>query len=128
MTALGFLAVAIGAALGAWLRWGLGLLLNLLYPDVPPGTLVANLIGGYLIGLAIAYFAQTPHLAPEWRLLIITGFCGGLTTFSSFSAEIALLFQQGRFGVMAGAMAMHVGGSLLMTLAGLATFKLISGR
>ncbi|HEY9547696.1 MAG TPA: fluoride efflux transporter CrcB [Solimonas sp.] len=128
MTALGFLAVAIGAAVGAWLRWALGMLLNLLYPDVPPGTLVANLIGGYVIGLAIAYFVQTPHLAPEWRLLIITGFCGGLTTFSSFSAEIALLFQQGRFGVFAGAIVLHVGGSLLMTLAGLATFKFVGGR
>src|SRR3546814_18640400 len=73
-------------------------------------------------------FVQTPHLAPEWRLLIITGFCGGLTTFSSFSAEIALLFQQGRFGVFAGAIVLHVGGSLLMTLAGLATFQFVGGR
>src|SRR3546814_20994153 len=92
------------------------MLLNLLYPDVPPGTLVANLNGGYVIGLAIAYFVQTPHLAPEWRLLIITGLCGGLTSFSSFSAAHEMMFQQGRFGVFAGATLTHIGGARLITL------------
>jgi CrcB protein len=128
MTAFGLLAVAIGAALGAWLRWLLGLLLNALFPSVPPGTLAANLIGGYVIGLAIAFFSQAPGVSPEWRLLIITGFCGGLTTFSTFSAEIAVLFQQGRLGLMAGAIIMHVGGSLLMTIAGMASLQLLSQR
>lgn len=128
MTAFGLLAVGIGAALGAWLRWLLGLLLNALFPAVPPGTLAANLIGGYVIGLAIAFFSQAPGLSPEWRLLIITGFCGGLTTFSTFSAEIAVLFQQGRLGLMAGAIIMHVGGSLLMTIAGMASLQLLSQR
>ncbi|HET8881988.1 MAG TPA: fluoride efflux transporter CrcB [Solimonas sp.] len=128
MTAFGLLAVGIGAALGAWLRWLLGLLLNALFPAVPPGTLAANLIGGYVIGLAIAFFSQAPGLSPEWRLLIITGFCGGLTTFSTFSAEITVLFQQGRLGLMAGAIIMHVGGSLLMTIAGMASLQLLSQR
>ena len=78
------LAVSIGAVAGALLRWQLGVLLNSYFPVVPPGTLAANLIGGYIIGLTIAFLAQAPNVAPEWRLLIITGFCGGLTTFSTF--------------------------------------------
>ena len=74
--------------MGALLRWQLGVRLNTAFTAMPPGTLMANLIGGYIIGLAIAYFAQAPEIAPEWRLFIITGFCGGLTTFSTFSAEV----------------------------------------
>ena len=80
------LAISVGSALGALLRWQLGLRLNEVFPTLPPGTLVANIIGGYIIGVAVAYFANASDIAPEWRLLIITGFCGGLTTFSTFSA------------------------------------------
>lgn len=116
------LVISLGSALGALLRWALGTKLNSLFPTVPPGTLTANLVGGYIIGVAIAIFAQTPNLAPEWRLLIITGFCGGLTTFSTFSAEVVDLLQQGRLVWAAGAIAIHVSGSLLMTLAGLASW------
>jgi len=119
------LAISLGSALGALLRWGLGTRLNSLFPDIPPGTLTANLIGGYIIGVAVAYFAQTPDIAPEWRLLIITGFCGGLTTFSTFSAEVVTLLQQGRLTWAMGAIAIHVSGSLLMTLAGLASWQLL---
>ena len=90
------LTISLGAALGALLRWQLGLRLNTLFPSLPPGTLTANLIGGYIIGLAVGYFAQAPNIAPEWRLLIVTGFCGGLTTFSTFSAEVVTLLQAGR--------------------------------
>ncbi|MCA1978986.1 MAG: fluoride efflux transporter CrcB [Thiobacillus sp.] len=115
------LAIAAGAALGAVLRWQLGLRLNALFPTVPPGTLAANLVGGYIIGLALAAFAALPGLAPEWRLLVITGFCGGLTTFSTFSAELATLLQQGRLTWALGSVAMHVAGSVLMTFAGIAT-------
>ena len=79
-------AISLGAALGALLRWQLGARLNSIFPTLPPGTLMANLIGGYIIGLAVAYFAYAPDISPEWRLFIITGFCGGLTTFSTFSA------------------------------------------
>jgi CrcB protein len=105
------------------LRWGLGNQFNSLFPTVPPGTLAANLIGGYIIGLAIACFASAPNIAPEWRLLIITGFCGGLTTFSTFSAEVVTLLQQGRLSWAMGAIAIHVSGSLLATLLGLASWQ-----
>lgn len=115
------LAIAAGAALGAVLRWQLGVRLNALFPTVPPGTLAANLVGGYVIGLALAAFAALPGLAPEWRLLVITGFCGGLTTFSTFSAELATLLQQGRLTWALGSVASHVTGSVLMTFAGIAT-------
>ncbi|MFT3759980.1 fluoride efflux transporter CrcB [Thauera sp.] len=115
------IAIAIGSVLGGLLRWGLGLKLNSLFPDMPPGTLAANLIAGYLVGLAVAFFAQTPSLPPEWRLLIITGFCGGLSTFSTFSAEIVHLLQRGLYAGAMGAVAIHVAGSVAMTLAGIAT-------
>jgi CrcB protein len=119
------LAISIGASAGAVLRWLLGLSLNSLFPTLPPGTLAANLSGGYLIGLAIALFAGHPGLAPEWRLLIITGFLGGLTTFSTFSAEVTALLQQGRL-VWAGlAISAHVLGSLIMTMLGIATVTLM---
>lgn len=116
-------AIAVGAALGALLRWQLGLKLNSLFPSLPPGTLSANLIGGFLIGLAVAYFAQSPNIAPEWRLLIITGFCGGLTTFSTFSAEVTTLLSDGRTSMAMGSIAIHVIGSLTMTMAGLASWQ-----
>ncbi len=119
------LAISLGAALGALLRWQLGLKLNSFFPSLPPGTLVANLVGGYIIGLATAFFAQTPALSPEWRLLVITGFCGGLTTFSTFSAEVVSLLQEGRLAMALGSVATHVTGSLVMTLAGIWTWYLL---
>ncbi len=118
-----FLAIGVGAALGAWLRWGLGLLLNPALPELPLGTLLANLIGGYLVGLAVAFFIQQPGLSPEWRLFIITGFLGGLTTFSTFSAETVTLLLRGQYAWGAGIIAAHLGGSLLMTVLGIQTFK-----
>lgn len=114
-------AISVGAVLGALLRWVLGAKLNSLFPAVPPGTLAANLIGGYVIGLALAFFASFSTIAPEWRLFVITGFCGGLTTFSTFSAEVVTLLQQGRLTWAAGAVAVHVVGSVATTLAGIAT-------
>ncbi|MBK7355767.1 fluoride efflux transporter CrcB [Propionivibrio sp.] len=118
------LAIAFGAALGALLRWQLGARFNSLFPTIPPGTLAANLIGAYVIGLGIAFFATYSAISPEWRLLIITGFCGGLTTFSTFSAEITTLLQQGRVTWALGAVAAHVVGSVVMTFAGIATIYL----
>jgi fluoride exporter len=115
------IAVFIGAGLGALLRWWLGLTLNSYFPRIPPGTLTANLIGGYIIGVAVAFFATYSELAPEWRLFIITGFCGGLTTFSTFSSEIVALLQQGQALDACGAAALHLAGSVLMTFAGIAT-------
>lgn len=122
-----FLAVGVGAACGAWLRWGLGLWLNPVYPALPLGTLAANLGGGYLIGLAIAYFAQHPGLPPEARLLLITGFLGGLTTFSTFSAEVFTLLARAQYAMGLAAMAAHLFGSLAMTGLGVWTFKLLKG-
>jgi CrcB protein len=119
------LAISVGAAAGALLRWQLGVRLNSFFPALPPGTLAANIIGGYIVGLAIAYFAQATDIAPEWRLLIITGFCGGLTTFSTFSAEVITLLQEGRLAMAMGAVSLHVAGSLVATLAGLATWQLL---
>ena len=121
------LAICIGASAGALLRWWLGAQLNALFPAVPPGTLAANLVGGYVIGIAIAFFATYSAIAPEWRLLIVTGFCGGLTTFSTFSAEIVTLLQQGRGLWALGAAGAHLVGSVLMTFAGIGTVQWLRG-
>lgn len=120
-----FIAIGAGAAVGAWLRWGLGLWLNPLFPTVPMGTLAANLAGGYLIGLAMAFFAEHPGLAPEVRLLVITGFLGGLTTFSTFSAEVFTLISRQQWMWGATAAFLHLAGSLLMTGLGVLTFKFL---
>ena len=119
------LAISAGASAGAVLRWLLGMSLNAMFPAIPPGTLAANLIGGYLIGVAMAVFADPPGLPPEWRLLVVTGFLGGLTTFSTFSAEVTTLIQQGRLLWASAAIGMHVAGSLALTLLGLASVKLL---
>ena len=116
-----FLAVSIGGMLGCLLRWCLAIFLNRYFPTIPPGTLAANLIGCYIIGVAIAFFTAYPAFAPEWRLFVTTGFCGGLTTFSTFSAEIVALLQSGRTLWALGAVAIHLAGSLLMTFVGMAT-------
>lgn len=122
-----FVAVGVGAAVGAWLRWGLGLWLNPVYSVIPLGTLAANLVGGYLVGIAIAFFTQYPGLSPEWRLLIVTGFLGGLTTFSTFSGEVFLLFSRAQIGLAMAAIGLHLIGSLVMTGLGMLTFKLLKG-
>jgi CrcB protein len=111
----------LGASLGALLRWWLGSRFNSTFPPIPPGTLIANLVGAYIIGLAIAFFATYSAIAPEWRLFVITGFCGGLTTFSTFSAEIVALLQQGQSLWAVAAAGAHLAGSLGMTLAGIGT-------
>ena len=113
-------AVAFGAALGALLRWQLSVWLNASFAPIPPGTLLSNLIGGYVVGIAIAVFA-TSTLPIEWRLFVITGFCGGLTTFSTFSAELVLQLQQGRALWAMAAAGVHLVGSVAMTFAGIAT-------
>lgn len=113
--------VGAGAAAGAVLRWLLGLGLNGLFPAIPPGTLVANLLGGYLMGVAMEALSAPLGMAPELRVLLITGFLGGLTTFSTFSGEVVRLMQQGRL-VLAGAeITAHVAGSVLLTMLGIAT-------
>lgn len=119
----GFIAVGLGAMLGAWLRWGLGLWLNPRFPGVPLGTLAANVAGGYLVGVAVAWISARPEIPPEWRLFVVTGFLGGLTTFSTFSAEVASLIQQGRLLWATAAVGSHVVGSLALTVLGLATVR-----
>ncbi|HMX99370.1 MAG TPA: fluoride efflux transporter CrcB [Agitococcus sp.] len=115
------LAISIGASIGAVGRWLLSLWLNKVFLFIPLGTLLANLVGGYLIGLAFALFANHPSWPAEWRLLVITGFLGGLTTFSTFSIETVSLLQQEKWLWAAMQISLHVLGSLVMTLMGLAT-------
>lgn len=123
--ALVLLAVGAGAVLGAWLRWGLSYWLNPRLAHLPLGTLAANLIGGYLVGIAVAFFASHPSVAPAWRLLLITGFLGGLTTFSTFSAESLALLQAGALPAAFAHIVLHLAGSLLATFLGLATARMI---
>ncbi len=123
MTPFSFLAIGIGAALGAWLRWGLGLVLNPLFPTVPLGTLAANLLGGYLVGAAVTVFHINADLPPEVKLFVITGFLGGLTTFSTFSAEVVALIQRDEYAWAFGAAALHLFGSLLLTGLGILTIQ-----
>ena len=118
---LSIVAISVGATVGSLLRWVLGTHLNALFPSIPPGTLAANLLGGYLIGIAVAFFAAHPTLSLEWRLLVITGFLGGLTTFSAFSAEVVGQLMEGRVQWAFGAIALHVLGSVGMTLLGIGT-------
>ncbi len=128
MSALAIVAVFAGAGFGALLRWSLGLRLNPLFPTLPLGTLAANLLGGLLIGLALAWFNRHPGLAPEARLLVVTGFLGGLTTFSTFSAEVADLLLRGQYLWGLGAAAAHLVGSLTMTITGIALIHWLLAR
>ena len=127
MNAAGFLAVGVGAAVGAWMRWGLSVLLNPVMPALPLGTLVSNLVGGYLMGIAMAVLEHSQTLSPELRLLVTTGFLGGLTTFSSFSAEATTLLTQNQYGWFAALVAAHGVGSILMTIAGVASVRFVVG-
>ena len=120
---LSVIAVCLGASVGALARWGLGLWLS---PGavIPFGTLAANLIGGYLVGICVAVFQAMPQLDPVWRLALVTGFLGALTTFSSFSAEVVGMLQLQRYGLALGTAALHLFGSLLLTVAGIKTASL----
>jgi CrcB protein len=123
---MSWVAVGVGAALGAWLRWGLTIFLGQLHSHIQIGTLVANLVGGYLIGLALGFFASYPGLSPEWRLFVITGFLGGLTTFSSFSGEAMVLLQRGHYGWALAHSGVHLLGSIGCCIAGFATWRAIA--
>lgn len=119
----GFLSVGLGAAFGAWLRWWLGEILNPVFPSLPLGTLAANLLGGYLVGVAVAFFSQS-GLPPEARLFVITGFMGGLTTFSTFSAEVVTLFARSEYLLGCIESGAHLFGSFAMTALGMLTVNL----
>ncbi len=123
---MSWLAVGLGAALGAWLRWGLALWLGGVHGKLNIGTLLANLGGGYLVGIALGFFAASPHVAPEWRLFAITGILGGLTTFSTFSGESVLMLQRGDYGWALAHSALHLFGSIAFCVAGFATWRALS--
>ena len=123
-----FFAVGIGAAFGAWLRWWFGIVLNPVFPTLPFGTLAANLLGGYLVGVAVAFFSEHAGLPPEARLFVITGFMGGLTTFSTFSAEAVTLITRGEYLWAFAHSAIHLGGSLVMTVLGMLTVSLLKAH
>jgi CrcB protein len=118
-------AIAAGAVLGAWSRWALSFWLNPRVPTLPLGTLASNLIGAYLVGVAVAVVAAHPALSPAWRLFFITGFLGALTTFSTFSAESVALLQTGQWGAAFWHSALHLAGSIGATFAGIATVRLV---
>jgi CrcB protein len=125
MTFLGWLAVCAGAATGASVRWWLSLVLNPVFPTLPLGTLAANCVGGYLIGLVVGALPHFEALSPEVRLLVTTGFLGGLTTFSTFSAEAVTLMSRNQLGWAAVHVAAHVAASLVLTFAGVATMRVL---
>jgi len=127
MTGAGFLAVGVGAALGAWLRWMLNIGLNTVLPNLALGTLASNLIGGYLIGVAVEYVFQQGTVPLELRLFVITGFLGGLTTFSSFSAEAAELLMRAQYGWAALMVSSHLIGSIALTFLGVFTVRALAG-
>jgi CrcB protein len=120
---LSIFAIFFGAGFGALLRAGFNFLTAGSASIIPLGTLLANLVGGYLIGIAIAFFGNNPNLSPEWKLLVITGFLGGLTTFSSFSAEVVGLMQRGEFTWALGTALLHLIGSLVLTFLGILTYQ-----
>ncbi|WP_423192044.1 fluoride efflux transporter CrcB [Cupriavidus sp. H18C2] len=126
MGPLGFVAVGVGAAVGAWLRWGFSVLWNAANPALPYGTLAANLIGGYLIGIAVAFFQTHTGLPPEWRLLAVTGFLGGLTTFSTFSSEVIANLVSGDYRWALAHLVLHLGGSVLLTAAGIWSYRALA--
>jgi CrcB protein len=126
VTGSAFAAVGVGAMLGAWARWGLGAWLNPLTPALPLGTLAANVGGGYAVGLAVAFFAAHPSVAPEWRLACITGFLGALTTFSTFSAESFELLQAERYVAALAHSGAHLFGALAATFLGYATYRFLA--
>ncbi len=126
MPLLSILAVSVGAVLGSLLRWWLSFTLNALLPTLPPGTLAANLIGGYLVGLSVAWLGAHTEFPPEIRLLIVTGFLGGLTTFSSYSAEVVGLLNTGRIAWALACALIHLIGSFSLTALGMATYRLLA--
>lgn len=121
------ISIALGSVFGAWTRWFVGLKLNSIYPDIPLGTVAVNLVGGFIIGFAISFFAHS-SLSPNYKLFVVTGFCCALTTFSTFSAEIISLLQNGKFSLACLAISLHLIGSLLCTFLGMAAHHYLTAQ
>jgi CrcB protein len=124
----GFIAVGLGAAIGAWLRWGLSAWMNPVIGKFPLGTLAANMIGGFLVGLGVAFFVRHPEISPVWRLFAITGFLGGLTTFSTYSAEVVGLLDRGDVAMGLAVAAAHLIGSFALTALGFWVYRAVAGQ
>ncbi|MBU3620516.1 fluoride efflux transporter CrcB [Polynucleobacter sp. CS-Odin-A6] len=120
---LSIFAIFCGAGLGALLRAGFNLATVNIVSTLPLGTFIANMVGGYMVGIAVAFFGNNPSLSPEWRLLVVTGFLGGLTTFSSFSAEVVGFMQRGEVTWALGTALLHLVGSLVLTFLGILTYQ-----
>lgn len=120
---LPLLSIACGSVLGAWLRWGISLKFNSLFENIPFGTVIVNLIGAFIIGLAVSFFSNS-SISPNYKLFVVTGFCGALTTFSTFSIEVVGLLQSSKLEYAISTIAIHVIGSLIFTILGIFTYHL----
>ena len=124
---LSLLSIALGSVLGAWLRWGISLKFNSVFAHIPFGTFIVNLVGAFIIGLAVSLFSNS-SITPNYKLFLVTGFCGALTTFSTFSVEVVELLQALKFEYAISTIAIHVVGSLIFTVLGMLTYQLATNH
>lgn len=124
---LPLLSIACGSVLGAWLRWGISLKFNSLFENIPFGTVIVNLVGAFIIGLAVSFFSNS-SISPNYKLFVVTGFCGALTTFSTFSVEIVALLQASKFEYAISTIAIHVIGSLIFTVLGILSYQFFTNH
>ena len=124
---LSLLSIALGSVIGAWLRWGISLRFNSVFENIPFGTVIVNLIGAFIIGLAVSFFSNS-SISPNYKLFVVTGFCGALTTFSTFSVEIVALLQASKFEYASSTIAIHVIGSLIFTVLGILSYQFFTNH
>ena len=124
---LSLLSIALGSVIGAWLRWGISLKFNSVFENIPFGTVIVNLIGAFIIGLAVSFFSNS-SISPNYKLFVVTGFCGALTTFSTFSVEIVALLQASKFEYAISTIAIHVIGSLIFTVLGILSYQFFTNH
>jgi len=124
---LSLLSIALGSVIGAWLRWGISLRFNSVFENIPFGTVIVNLIGAFIIGLAVSFFSNS-SISPNYKLFVVTGFCGALPTFSTFSVEIVALLQASKFEYAISTIAIHVIGSLIFTVLGILSYQFFTNH
>ncbi|MFQ1045531.1 fluoride efflux transporter CrcB [Acinetobacter sp. NIOH-H-8] len=124
---LSLLSIALGSVIGDWLRWGISLRFNSVFENIPFGTVIVNLIGAFIIGLAVSFFSNS-SISPNYKLFVVTGFCGALTTFSTFSVEIVALLQASKFEYAISTIAIHVIGSLIFTVLGILSYQFFTNH